>query len=215
MEPKRILIADDHELIRRGLAAQVAQVPEWTVVAQAVDGREAVELAAKLKPDVIVMDLTMPRLDGLASARQILAADPSARILILSAHESEQLVREVLSAGVRGYVLKSDAGTVLISALQALLDDRPFYTSKVARMVVEGYLRSGPEGSAAEWHLTPREQEIVQLLAKGKTNKEVARALRISVKTAETHRSNIMRKTGCDSLAALVRYAIRNKLIEP
>src|SRR5271155_1954967 len=203
MEPKRILIADDHELIRRGLAAQVAQVPEWTVVAQAVDGREAVELAAKLKPDVIVMDLPMPGLDGLASARQILAADPSARILILSAHESEQLVREVLSAGVRGYVLKSDAGTVLISALQALLDDRPFYTSKVARMVVEGYLRSGPDGSTAEWHLTPREQEIVQLLAKGKTNKEVARALRISVKTAETHRSNIMRKTGCDSLAAL------------
>jgi DNA-binding NarL/FixJ family response regulator len=213
MMPKRILIADDHELIRRGLAAQVAQVAEWTVVAQAADGREAVELAARLKPDVVVMDLSMPELSGLASARKILSADPMARILILTAHESEELVREVLSAGIQGYVLKSDAGTVLNSAIRALLEDRPFFTSKVARRVVEGYLRSGPEGSD-EWRLSPREQEIVQLLAQGKSNKEVARALGISVKTAETHRSNIMRKTGCDSLAALVRYAVRNKLIE-
>jgi len=214
MKPVRILIADDHELIRRGLAAQLLQIPSWEVAAEASNGNEAVELAVRLKPDLIVLDLSMPEQNGLAAARRILASDPAARILILTAHESEQLVREVLEAGAQGYVLKSDAGRVLVAALQALLDGRPFFTSKVARLVLDGYLHNAAPDPGLR-ALSAREQEIVQLLAEGKSNKEVARALGISVKTAETHRSNIMRKVGIASLAELVRYAIRNKIIEP
>jgi DNA-binding NarL/FixJ family response regulator len=211
----RILIADDHELVRRGLATELTQIPGWVVVAEAANGREAVDLAAKHRPDVIVLDLTMPDLNGLEATRKILSAEPSARVLVLTAHESEQLVREVLSAGAQGYVLKSDAGRVLISAVEALLDGRPFFTSNVARLVLDGYLRNDSRDLATAPALSAREREIVQLLAEGKSNKDVARALEISVKTAETHRSNIMRKMQFGSLADLVRFAIRNKIIEP
>jgi DNA-binding NarL/FixJ family response regulator len=215
MKSVRILIADDHELVRRGLTAELSQVPGWTVVAAVANGREAVASAATLKPDIVVLDLTMPELNGLDAARRILADEPAARILILTAHESEQLVREVLGAGAQGYVLKSDAGRVLVAALHALLDGRPFFTSNVARMVLDGYLRSESQDAGSVPALSAREREIVQLLAEGNGNKDVARVLNISVKTAETHRSNIMRKMGFGSLAELVRYAIRNKIIEP
>jgi DNA-binding NarL/FixJ family response regulator len=215
MKPVRILIADDHELVRRGLAAELGQMPGWQVAAEAANGQQAVDLAHRLKPDLIVLDLSMPELNGLAATRRILEADPAARILILTAHESEQLVREVLAAGALGYVLKSDAGRVLVTALQSLLVGAPFFTSKVARVVLDGYLRSPTPEPSGTSILSAREQEIVQLLAEGKSNKEVARALGISVKTAETHRSNIMRKTGFSSLAELVRFAVRNKIIEP
>ena len=213
MSSVSILIADDHELFRRGVAAELSQVPGWIIAAEATNGRDAVALASELKPDIVVLDLTMPELNGLEAARQITAADPSARILILTAHESEQLVREVLNAGARGYVLKSDAGRTLVSALQALLGGGSFFTSNVARMVLDGYLRS--ESMDVSQTLSAREREIVQLLAEGNSNKDIARALNISVKTAETHRSNVMRKMGFASLAELVRYAIRNKIIEP
>ena len=213
MSSVSILIADDHELFRRGVAAELSQVPGWIIAAEATNGRDAVALASELKPDIVVLDLTMPELNGLEAARQITAADPSARILILTAHESEQLVREVLNAGARGYVLKSDAGRTLVSALQALLGGGSFFTSNVARMVLDGYLRS--ESMDVSQTLSAREREIVQLLAEGNSNKDIARALNISVKTAETHRSNVMRKMGFESLAELVRYAIRNKIIEP
>ncbi|HUN74617.1 MAG TPA: response regulator transcription factor [Steroidobacteraceae bacterium] len=215
MKPVRILIADDHELMRRGLAAELSQIPGWQVAAEAANGQQAVALAQSLKPNLIVLDLSMPELNGLAATRRILESDPGARILILTAHESEQLVREVLAAGALGYVLKSDAGRVLVTALQSLLDGTPFFTSKVARAVLEGYLRSTAPAPSDASILSAREQEIVQLLAEGKSNKEVARTLGISVKTAETHRSNIMRKTGFSSLAELVRFAVRNKIIEP
>ena len=215
MKPLRILIADDHELFRRGVAAELTQVPGWVVAAEATNGRDAVALAASLKPDIVVLDLTMPELNGLEAARQIILADPSARILILTAHESEQLVREVLSAGAKGYVLKSDAGKTLITALQALLEGGSFFTSNVARMVLDGYLRSDSREAVPAQTLSAREREIVQLLAEGTSNKDIARVLDISVKTAETHRSNVMRKMGFDSLAELVRYAIRNNIIDP
>ena len=215
MSDVRILIADDHEIFRRGLAAELAQVTGWVVAAEAANGRQAVELAAAIKPDLVVMDLTMPELHGLEAARRIIAADPAARILILTAHESEQLVREVLGAGARGYVLKSDAGRILVAALQELLEGRMFFTSNVARIVVDGYLRNESRDSDTDTALSAREREIVQLLAEGNSNKDIARALSISVKTAETHRSNIMRKMGFESLPELVRYAIRNKIIEP
>jgi DNA-binding NarL/FixJ family response regulator len=215
MNSVRILIADDHELFRRGLAAELTQVPGWVVAGEAANGRDAVELAAALKPDIVVLDLTMPELNGLEAARKIISAEPSARVLILTAHESEQLVREVLSAGALGYVLKSDAGRILVAALQALLDGRSFFTSNVARMVLDGYLRSESRNAEAPDTLSAREREIVQLLAEGNSNKDIARVLKISVKTTETHRSNIMRKMGFGSLPELVRYAIRNKIIEP
>jgi DNA-binding NarL/FixJ family response regulator len=215
MSSVRILIADDHELFRRGLAAELTLVPDWLVAGEAANGREALEMAATLKPDLIVLDLTMPELNGLEAARRIIALEPAARVLILTAHESEQLVREVLSAGAKGYVLKSDAGRILVAALQALLGGGSFFTSKVARMVLDGYLRSESTDVEASETLSAREREIVQLLAEGNSNKDVARVLDISVKTAETHRSNIMRKMGFGSLPELVRYAIRNKIIEP
>jgi DNA-binding NarL/FixJ family response regulator len=215
MNSVRILIADDHELFRRGLAAELTQVPGWVVAGEAANGRDAVELAAALKPDIVVLDLTMPELNGLEAARKIISVNPAARVLILTAHESEQLVREVLSAGAQGYVLKSDAGRILIAALQALLDGRSFFTSNVARMVLDGYLRSESRDASTQETLSAREREIVQLLAEGNSNKDISRALKISVKTTETHRSNIMRKMGFGSLPELVRYAIRNKIIEP
>jgi len=215
MSNVRILIADDHELIRRGLVSALAERPDWSIVAEAADGRQASELAARLTPDIAVLDLTMPELNGLDATRQIRAATPKTRILIVTAHESEQLIRDVLDAGAMGYVLKSDAGRVLVQAIEALLDERPFFTSKVARVVLEGYLRSGEDSlTQAAVALSPRERQIVQLLAEGSNNKEVARALQLSVKTVETHRSNIMRKMEFGSLADLVRYAIRNKIVD-
>lgn len=211
----RILIADDHELIRRGLVATLADVPGWSVVAEAENGRRAVELARSTHPDVVILDMTMPELNGLEATRQILSDRSSTRVLILTAHESEQLVREVLDAGAQGYVLKSDAGKALVTAVEALMDGRPFFTSKVARIVLDGFLRNheGPGGDGAIPTLSPREREIVQLLAEGRSNKEVARALGITVKTAETHRGNIMRKMQFNSLSDLIRYAIRNNIV--
>jgi DNA-binding NarL/FixJ family response regulator len=214
-KPARIVIADDHEMVRRGLVATLADVGRWTVVAQADNGREAAELVATHKPDIAILDLSMPELNGLDATRRILATRPETCVLILTAHESEQLVREVLAAGARGYVLKSDAGRVLVRAVAALLEGQTFFTSKVARLVLEGYLRSGGgEAPHTGQTLSTREREIVQLLAEGASNKDVARALGISVKTAETHRSNIMRKMQFASLSDLVKYAVRNKIIE-
>ena len=201
-------------MVRRGLAATIADVPEWTVIGQAANGREALALVQTHKPDIAILDITMPELNGLDATRLILGADPATRVLILTAHESEQLVREVLNAGAQGYVLKSDAGRILVTAVEALLDGRTFFTSKVAQLVLEGYLRSGADTAASTPSLSAREREIVQLLAEGRSNKEVARRLGISVKTAETHRSNIMRKMAFDSLSDLVRYAVRNKIID-
>jgi DNA-binding NarL/FixJ family response regulator len=157
----------------------------------------------------------MPELNGLDATREIRVSTPKTRILIVTAHESEQLIREVLDAGAMGYVLKSDAGQVLVQAVEALLDERPFFTSKIARLVLDGYLRSGEDsGPPATGALSARERHILQLLAEGNNNKEVARALQLSVKTVETHRSNIMRKMEFGSLPDLVRYAIRNKIVD-
>ena len=214
MSSVRILIADDHELIRRGLVSALADRTEWSIVAEACNGRQACELAARLTPEIAVLDLTMPELNGLDATREIRVSTPKTRILIVTAHESEQLIREVLDAGAMGYVLKSDAGQVLVQAVEALLDERPFFTSKIARLVLDGYLRSGEDsGAPATGALSARERHILQLLAEGNNNKEVARALQLSVKTVETHRSNIMRKMEFDSLPDLVRYAIRNKIV--
>jgi DNA-binding NarL/FixJ family response regulator len=217
MREIRILLADDHEVVRRGLHAILQAQPGWKVVAEAANGREAVELTRQLKPAVAILDISMPEVNGLEATRQILKAVPQTEVLILTMHESDQVVREVLEAGARGYVLKSDAGQDLVAAVESLCRHKPFFTSKVAEMVLEGYRKTATTGSkmkALRSLLTPREREIVQLLAEGKSNKAVAAALGISVKTTETHRANIMHKLNLQSLSDLVRYAIRNKIIE-
>jgi DNA-binding NarL/FixJ family response regulator len=208
---------DDHEIVRRGMCALIASHPGWQVCGEAADGRTAVALAKTLQPDVIVMDLCMPELNGLEAARRILQQKRQIPILVLSMHESEQHVREILGAGVRGYVLKSTAGWELLVAVEALLRGETFFTSPVAARVhrTSPGKRSQRVSKKMAGPLTPREREIVQLLAEGKTNKEVATTLKISVKTAETHRARIMRKLAITSVAALVRYALRNSIVGP
>ena len=214
MSVLRILIADDHEVARRGIRALLESHPGWEVCAEAADGREAVNAANKLKPDLVLLDIGMPSLNGLDATRQILAADPDTRVLILTMHDSEQVVREVLAAGARGFLLKSDAGRDLVAAVEALQHNRTFFTTKVAQLVLEGYLRPDPESDRSlRSVLTPREREVIQLLAEGKTTKEVATTLNLSVKTAETHRTNLMRKLDLHSVVDLTLYAVRNGIV--
>lgn len=214
----RILVADDHEVVRRGVRSLLEAQPGWQVCSEAVTGWEAVRTARRLTPDIAILDIGMPELSGLEAARHIRKDTPRCEVLILTMHESEQVVREVLAAGARGYVLKSDAARDLVTAVRALLEHKPFFTSTVADLLLDEYLKAGAATgttSLSRGRLTAREREIVQLLAEGKSNKEVAAILGVSVKTAETHRTNIMRKLELHSMSELVRYAIRNKIIEP
>jgi DNA-binding NarL/FixJ family response regulator len=173
-----------------------------------------VNAATRLKPDLVLLDIGMPALNGLDATRQILAALPDVHVLILTMHDSEQVVREVLAAGARGFLLKSDAGRDLVVAVEALQNRRTFFTTKVAQLVLDGYLRPSPEGDRpARSVLTPREREVIQLLAEGKTTKEVATALNLSVKTAETHRTNLMRKLDLHSVVDVTLYAVRNGIV--
>jgi DNA-binding NarL/FixJ family response regulator len=214
----RILVADDHDIIRRGLKELLTSRSGWEVCAEAKTGREAVMLAEQLKPDVVVMDISMPDLNGLEAARKIRKSLPKTEILILTLHFSDQLVREIVEAGVRAYIMKSDADRDLVAAVEALANHRPFFTARAADMLLDGFVRphaAVPDPDAViRNRLTSREREIVQLLAEGKSSKEVAVSLGISVKTAETHRANIMRKLELHSVSELVRYAVRNQIIE-
>ena len=213
----RILIADDHEIVRRGLKTLLSSRPGWTVCAEAGSGREAIALAAQLRPDIVVMDISMPGLNGLEATRRIRKILPKAEVVILSLHYSDQLVREVLDAGARAYILKSDATRDLLKAIEALASRRSFFTSGAARTIIDGFCDADSAKEAAtlmRHQLSAREREIVQLLAEGKSSKEVAATLDISVKTAETHRANIMRKLEMHSVSELVRYAVRNQMIE-
>jgi DNA-binding NarL/FixJ family response regulator len=214
--PFRILVADDHEVVRRGLCALLRNQPEWEVCGEAGDGREAVEKVLTLKPEVVIVDIGMPNLNGLEATRQILKANPQVKVLVLTLHDSDQVVQEVLNAGARGFLLKTDAARDLVAAVEAVRRGKTYFTPKVAAMVLDGYLRrengTAPE-SPVRSRLTPREREVVQLLAEGKSSKEVAVALGLSVKTAETHRSNIMRKLELHSVSDLVLYAVRNNIV--
>jgi len=204
-------------MVRRGIRAVMEAQSGWEICGEAPTGRGAVEKAKQLKPDLVILDISMPELNGLEATRQILKAVPKVEILILTIHESEQVEREVLAAGARGYILKSDDGGDLVAAAESLRRHRPFFTTRVTTMVLDNYLRTGVrlrESEGSRTPLTPREREVAQLLAEGKSNKEVATALGISLKTAESHRANIMRKLGFHSLSDLVHYAIRNNMVE-
>jgi DNA-binding NarL/FixJ family response regulator len=212
-------LADDHEVVRLGLRTLLENGTDWKVVGEAANGRDAVEQIKDLKPDVVVMDLTMPQLNGLEATRQILKDAPRTAVMILSVNESEDIVHEVLSAGARGFMLKSDAGKDLLVAVEGLQQGRPFFSARVADYVLQHYHRrgtaSGEPVPSPSSTLTAREREVLQLLVEGQSNKEVASSLGIGVKTAEAHRANLMKKLGVHSMSELVRYAIRNKIVEP
>ena len=212
MNSLRILIADDHEMIRQGLIRIISGQPGWIVCGEAVNGRQAVQLAHELKPDLVVMDYTMPGLNGMEATRQIRKELPQIEVLVLSMHDSEELVREIIQAGARGYVLKSDAGQSLVSAIKSVAEKKSFFTPRISRLADSVYVYPINREKPC---LTPREREIVQLVAEGHSTKQVADILKISVKTCETHRTNILRKLGLRSVSDLVRYAIRNKITEP
>ena len=212
----RILLADDHDIVRRGLKDLLEQHVGWQVCAEASNGREAVELALQHRPQVAVIDLSMPELNGLEATRRIRQALPDTEVLIFTMHESEELIREVLGAGARGYLLKSDAVRQLSPAVESLSQKNPYFAGRVSAVVLGGFLKGGQvtlEGPTAE-RLTSREREVVQLLAEGKSNKQIARLLDLSVKTVETHRTAAMRKLELNSLPDLVRYAVRMQIIQ-
>lgn len=218
MRKTRILLVDDHHVVRRGVAALVQDArPDWEICGEATTGREAVAAAATLKPDIAVMDISMPDMTGLEATREILKDNPRTEVLILSVHESEQMVHDVLAAGAHGYILKRDAGNELIQALEAVRQRKVFFTSRVSEVVLNGYLGRSAERSLDDrpaTRLSSRESQIVKLVAEGKCNKEIATLLEISVKTVESHRAHIMEKLGIHSVTELVRYAIRNNLVE-
>jgi DNA-binding NarL/FixJ family response regulator len=208
----RILIADDHDILRCGLKNLLTAQPGWEVCAEAATGENAVSLTMRFKPDVVVMDVGMPKLDGMEATRQICKLLPQTKVVVLSMHFSDQLVRDIVEAGARGYVMKSDAERDLVVAIRTIAEGGSYFTAAAANTLAGPHSKHDALGRRRR--LTPREREIVRLLAEGKTSKEAGVALGISPKTAETHRSNVMRKLELHSLPELVRYAIKNKIVE-
>jgi DNA-binding NarL/FixJ family response regulator len=214
MKPLRILIADDHSLVRRGVRALLESRPGWHVCGEAVNGKEAVEQAKRLKPDTIVMDISMPEMNGLEATRYIRGAMPECEVVVLSMHESEEMAREVMKAGARAFVLKSDLDRNLLAAIESLRQHKTYLSPSLAEMLIEGYLKSSSRPVNGQSPLTARQRTVVRLLALGKTNKEVAAALGISVKTVEAHRTQIMSRLNLQSFSELVRYAVRQGIVD-
>lgn len=214
MKKLRILIADDHEIVRRGMRPLIEGEWGWEICGEAGDGREAVALAEKLSPQVVVLDVNMPELDGVEATRAIRRSRPDTEVLVFTGTESESLMHELFAAGARGCVLKTEAASHLVPAIKALSQHQPYLGSRASSVVFERYLRGGaPADTAAPGGLTPRERETVRLLADGHSNKEAAAVLGISVKTVETHRAAVMRKLGFSAFSELVRYAVRNHIV--
>ncbi len=215
MRKTRILLADDHKLMRSGLKALIEQQPDLTVVGEADDGRQAVALVAKLKPDLLVMDIGMPNLNGIEAARQIAQAYPETAIVMLSMHSDESYVLRALKAGAKGYLLKDSAEADLIRAVHAVAGGKSFFSPAVSKVLLDDYVRKLQRSGAEDAYdlLTPREREILQLIAEGKSNKDVANLLNLSVYTVETHRSNIMEKLNLRGVPELILYAVRKGII--
>jgi DNA-binding NarL/FixJ family response regulator len=214
MPPLRILVADDHAIVRAGLRALLESRRGWTVIAEAADGRDAIEKVESLKPDIVILDIAMPLLNGIGAIGHIRSASPSTEILILTMHESADLLQQAIEAGARGYVLKNEAYKTLLDAVDAARQHKPFFSAALANSLPQGD-PAVPSAKPPRARLTAREREILQLLAEGKSNKEIASLLNISVNTAEAHRANIMLKLNLHSVAELVHYAVRNHIITP
>lgn len=217
MKPLSILIADDHDIVREGLRTLLQSHKHWTICEEAATGREAVKKALLHRPNVVVLDFAMPELNGLEATRQIRKALPETEVLILTMHDSEQLTREVLTAGARSVLLKTDAKRHLAAAVQALAEHETYFADTVSSQLLDNFLnpqRKALDSTVAKERLTPREREIIQLVAAGKASKEIAKILDIKTKTVEAHRANIMNKLDLHSVSELVRYAIRNKIVE-
>jgi len=212
----RILLADDHKVVRQGTRALLSTVPEWEIVGEADNGRDAVSLTSELKPDIVILDIGMPELNGLDATRQIKKKLAETEVLIFTGQETEELVHDVFDSGARSYIMKTDAADHLIDALKALSEHKHFFTSRISEIVFARYIQGKKtvEGAPEKSRITGREREIVQLLAEGKSSKEIATILGISVRTVETHRAAIMKKLGLKSFSELIRYAVRNKIIE-
>jgi DNA-binding NarL/FixJ family response regulator len=217
MDKLRVLIADDHDLIRRGVRALLATRTGWQVVGEACNGADAVEKAVSLRPDVAILDFSMPELNGPGATAQIAARVPETGVVVLTMHESEQVMREVLQAGALGMVLKSDADRDLLEAVEAVAKKRHFFTQRLSELVLGGYLAGAAAATVKEKsrvaQLTERECEVIRLLADGMSSKEAATRLQISIRTVESHRININRKLGFNSIANLVHYAIRHGIV--
>ncbi len=215
MEKIRILLADDHTLMRSGIRALLEDEPGLTIIGEAEDGRTAVAQACRLGPDVVIMDIAMPLLNGLEATRQIKQQCPHVRVLILSMHENEEYIRQVLEAGAMGYILKDAAARELISAIRSVYRGEAVLSPAVTRLVIEDYLRWGGTRPQEEADgLSPREREVLQLIAEGYTSKQIAEILSISVKTVQAHRNNLMQKLDLHDRGELIKYAIQKKIIE-
>ena len=215
MKSIRVLLADDHKLIRAGLRLVVDQQPDLSVVGEADDGRQAVELAKSLKPNVVVMDIGMPNLNGIEAARQIGEMDPGAAVVMLSMHSDESYVLRALSAGARAYLLKDSATTDLVQAIHAVVEGKSFFSPAVSKVLLQDYMRKLRRSGAEDSYdlLSPRERGVLQLVAEGKSNKEVASLLNLSVYTVETHRAKIMQKLNLKGVPELILYAVRKGII--
>jgi two-component system, NarL family, response regulator NreC len=215
MSTVNILLVDDHAVIRAGLRLVLERHSDFHVVGEASDGREGVAEAARLRPDVVVMDLAMPNLNGMEAARQIVASSPAIAIVVLSMHSDEEYVLRALKSGARAYVLKESAEADLIAAVRAVTSGKSFFSPKVSRMLVEDYVRQLQDREIEDSYelLTGREREILQLVAEGKSNKDIANLLNLSVYTVETHRANIMEKLNLHNVPELILYAVRKGVI--